>query len=137
MADELNLEKLETFLSTTEVAEMFDVSPGVVRREAKKDAIPGAVNILGRLGFDPELVQGWEPPEGRTGGIKREDGRVRWKILLNDDEKAKLVAEGYEIEDPRAAGKARRAARKAAEKQGGEQTVAEEANDGDPFSDFE
>lgn len=130
----------ETLLTVKQVAEMFEVEPRIVRREAKKDNIPGTYKLLGKVGFDPELVTDWSPPEvGVFGarGPKREDGRQRYTIYLNKEEKAKL-SEHYEVSDPREAAKARRAARKVA-KAGVTSSgdIAEPSEDADnPFAEF-
>ncbi|MFA5526299.1 MAG: helix-turn-helix domain-containing protein [Acholeplasmataceae bacterium] len=142
---EITLEKLNSLLSTTEVAEMFDVSPGVVRRAARKGEVPGKIEVLGRVAFDPELVKDWEPPERRSAGrATRDDGRLRWKIWLTKEEAESLSEEGYEIENPREAARKRRAARKAkAAGTGVEESQVEDTDDDDdddddddPFADF-
>lgn len=130
------LEKLETLLSVKEVAEQFDVAARIVRKEAKAGNVPGAWEVLGRWGFDPEEVKGWEPPEAGTRvASKREDGRVRFTVYLNDEELANLQAILPEdaVKDPRAARLARKA-KKAAEAGGTEEV---ETPDGEsPFGDF-
>lgn len=140
---ELTKEQLESLLTTTEVAEMFDTEPRIVRREAKKGNIPGHVEIMGQHGFLPDEVEEWEVPESTGGsrGSVREDNRLRWKIWLTKEEEEALEAEGYEIENPRAKARARRARRRAAEKAQEEEVEATselEADDSDdPFADFE
>lgn len=137
---ELSQEKLEKLLTTTQVAEMFDTEPRIVRREAKKGNIPGFYEVMGQYGFDPDALEseGWEPPETSSrGSSTRDDGRLRWKIWLTKEEEEALEAEGYEIENPRAKARARRAARKAAEGEDTESEEVEETDDeSDPFADF-
>jgi len=131
------MEKLQALLTVTEVADMHEVPARVVRKAAKNGTIPGVIHALGKYGFDPDLVTEWVPPEPgtRTVGAKREDGRRRYRVYLTSDEAAKLLAEGYEVSDPREAAKARRAAKaaKTTEPEGGE--VAADSED-DPFKDF-
>ena len=134
----ISIEKLQTLLTVKEVAEMFDVPARVVRKAAKDDTIPGKIEALGKYGFDPDLIVNWTPPEPgtRVVGARREDGRQRYRIYATPDEKAKLLAEGYEISDPREAAKARRAQRKAAGSET-EPEVEEAASSGDDlFADF-
>jgi hypothetical protein len=135
----MSKEELQALLTVKEVAEMHDVPARVVRKAVKNGTIPGAVEVLGRTGFDPDLVANWTPPEPgtRVVGARREDGRRRYRIYLTPDEAAKLLVEGYEVSDPREAAKARRAAKKegqGAEAQGGEEAPAENE---DLFADFE
>lgn len=142
---ELSAEKLNKLLTTTEVAEMFDTSPRIVRREAKKGNIPGFYEVLGQFGFDPEEVEDWEPDLSTSTYTRssRTDGRLRWKIWLTKEEEEALEAEGYEIENPRKIARQRRAARKARE-EGEEGNVEEaeievpeeEAEENDPFAGF-
>jgi len=132
---------LSALLSVKQVAELFEVEPRVVRKEARKGKIPGQVQVLGKYyGFDPELVTNWKPPEAGTFGprTKRDDGRSWYRIALSPEEFTTLNAQ-YEVVDPRIAAKARRAARKAAKTEAGEgQDIAQEATpeEGDPFADF-
>ena len=133
---EMSIEKLQALLTVNEVADMFDVAPRIVRKAVKNGAIPGVIEVLGKTGFDPDQVESWTPPEPgtRVVGAKREDGRQRYRIYLTSDEAADLLAKGYEISDPREAAKARRAAKKAAQAEGGEAPKAD--SDDDLFSDF-
>ncbi len=132
----LDLAKLETLLSVKQIAEQFDVAARIVRKEAKAEKIPGAYEILGRWGFDPDEVLSWEPPEtGTRVASKREDGRTRYQVYLNDEELANLKAILPEdaIKDPKVA-RAARKAKKAAEAGGTEEV---ETPDGEsPFKDF-
>lgn len=132
--------ELEQLLTITEVAELFGTEPRIVRREARKDTIPGTIKVLGKFGFDPDKVKDWVPPEPgtRTVGAKREDGRRRYRVYLSEEEATKLKAEGYELVDPREAAKQRRVARKAAKaaKVEGTSETAAETGEGDPFADF-
>lgn len=134
--------ELKDLLSVKQVAELFGVEPRVVRKEARKNAIPGQVLVFNKYyGFDPDAVTSWKPPEAGTFGPRRgrDDGRSWYRIALSPEEFAALNAT-YEIVDPRVAAKARRAAKKAAKTEGGEGTdVAQdvaEASEGDPFADF-
>lgn len=139
----MDVQKLEALLSVQQVADMFEVPARVVRKSAKNGTLPGTVKVLGKFGFDPEVVTGWEPPEAGEFGAphaKREDGRQRYRIYLTPEEAAKLLAEGYEVSDPREAAKARRAARRAQKAAAGTEVSeagAEKAEDeDDPFADF-
>jgi len=142
----MDLSQLEQLLTVNDVAEMFDVEPRIVRREARKNNIPGAIDVLGRHGFDPDKVKEWEPPEPGTRrvGARREDGRQRYRIYLSPQEYEDLKAKGFELVDPREAAKARRAARKAkkaaaaeAKADDGGQAAQVEQDEEDPFADFE
>ena len=128
------------------MAELFGVEPRIVRKEARKNAIPGQVLVLNKYyGFDPDAVShpetGWKPPEAGTFGprTKRDDGRSWYRIALSPEEFTALDAT-YEIVDPRVAAKARRAAKKAAKAEGADGHDIQEAqtaeSEGDPFADF-
>jgi len=141
MAEAIDYEALEQYLSVREVAELFNVRKGTIRRLAKEGLIPGAKYVFKRWGFDPKALENWTPPEEKTSRErkpKREDGRQRYTAMLTKEEAAELIAAGYEVTDPREVSKARRAARKAAKTgetgEAGETTKAAEA--GDPFADF-
>ena len=77
-------------------------------------------------------------------GARREDGRQRFRIYLNQEEYEALKSQGFEIVDPREAAKKRRAERKAKKAASGEAGVSEEAPQAevtldeadDPFADF-
>jgi len=134
MAEDFSLERLARLLSASQLAEQKNVRVNVVRKAAREGTIPGAVEILGRIGFDPDLVAGWTPPEGSQRQV-REDGRRKYWVWCTDAEFAEVVELGYEGEDPRLAAKARRAARKA--KKDASTDVAEDTDtEGDPFEDF-
>jgi len=132
------MEQLQALLTVKQVAEMFDVPARIVRKAAKNKTIPGAIEVLGKVGFDPDVVTNWTPPElgTRTVGARREDGRQRYSVYLTPDEAAKLLSEGYEISDPREAAKARRAKKAAAKAEGSEASQEVEASDDDPFAGF-
>ena len=134
---DITKEQLQSLLTVTQVAEMHDVPARVVRKAAKAGTIPGQLEVLGKFGFDPELVTSWTPPEAgtRTVGVRREDGRQRYRLMATSDEAARLLAEGYEITDPRAAAKVRRAARAAA-KAGDPAASQESVGEEDIFADF-
>lgn len=130
---------LQALLTIKEVAEMHDVPARVVRKAVKSGTIPGALEVLGKTGFDPELVANWTPPEPgtRVVGAKRPDGRQRFRIYLTSDEATKLLAEGYEVSDPRQAAKERRAAKKAAQgAEGSDEPQPDMESEEDPFADF-
>ena len=139
---ELDFTQLARLITVKDVAELFEVEDRIVRREVRRDPcpIPGAVKILGKWGFDPDLVTGWTPPEGGAGrASKREDGRSQYRIFLTTEELATLST--YEIVDPRVAAKARRAARKAkaaAAEAGGDESAgaAASGDEPNPFGDF-
>ena len=134
---DISMEKLNSLLTVSEVAELHEVPARVVRKAAKAGTVPGQINVLSKFGFDPELVIAWVPPEPgtRVVGARRADGRQRYYIYCNKDEKAKLLAEGFDLTDPREAAKARRAARKA--KEGTTPAEASVEVEGeDPFADF-
>lgn len=132
---EMTHEQLTALLTVKEVAEMHDVPDRVVRKAVKSGTIPGHVQVLGKSGFEPEKVAKWVAPEPgtRVVGAKRADGRQRYRIYLTQDEAAKLLAEGYEVTDPREAAKARRAARKATKDEAPE---AKSGESDDLFADF-
>lgn len=134
----MDMEKLGSLLTVQQVAEMYEVPVRVVRKAAKNGTIPGSLKVLGKQGFDPDLVTEWTPPEAgtRVVGTRREDGRQRYRIYLSPEEAAKLVAEGYELSDPREAAKARRAARKVAKAEGKAASQVEPETTEDPFADF-
>lgn len=138
----MNLGDVEKLLSVNDVAALFEIEPRVVRRCARKGLIPGQYKILGKLGFDPDKLADWTPPEVGVFGArtpKRDDGRQRYHIFLTAEEEAKLSPH-YELVDPRVAAKARRAARKAAKAEAGEGQKAgappSVAEAEDPFADF-
>ena len=133
---DMTVEKLQSLLTVTQVAEMHDVLARVVRKAAKADEVPGQMSVLGKYGFDPELVATWVPPEPgtRAVGVRRADGRQRYRIYLTEEEAAKLLAEGYQVTDPRVAAKARRAAKAAVK--AGEVTDQSPTDSDDPFKDF-
>lgn len=137
----IDYSELEKLVTVKDVAEMFEIPDRIVRREVRKEPcpIPGAHKILGKWGFDPDLIGDWTPPDVGEGAAvtRREDGRRRYRIFLSESEHAILVGD-YEIIDPRVAAKARRAAKKA--KAAGEppaEGAAEAATEKDPFEDFE
>lgn len=131
---EITVKKLQSLLTVSEVAAMFDVPARVVRKAAKASppTIPGMIKALGKYGFDPDLVAAWEVPAAgeRVVGARREDGRQRYRIYLTPEEAAKLLTEGYEVTDPRKAAAERRAAKKTTA--GEVESPLEE----DPFADF-
>lgn len=135
----LTMEYLATLLTASQVAELKECTPATVRREHKKGNIPGAIEALGRVGFDPDAIDSWTPPEGGTRvAVARDDGRRKYWIWLNDSEAAAVKTQGYELEDPREVRKARRAARKAS---GGSKPeaveTAEEPAGEDLFANFD
>ena len=139
----LSREELQKLISVNDVAKLFEVRPGIVRREAKKDNIPGAYLMIGKYGFDPEEVMAWEPPVAgtRTVGAKREDGRQRYAIWLTLEEHAGLSPD-YEMTNPRERAAARRAAKKAAAAEApaataGEADATVEVATENPFATFE
>lgn len=136
---EMSIADLKALLTVAQVADMFEVASRVVRKAAKAGTIPGAVEVLGKVGFDPDLVANWTPPEPgtRVVGAKREDGRWRYRIYLSPEEAAKLLAEGYDVSDPRVAAKARRKAKAAAKAEGVEEVSEEITSNGDLFADFD
>lgn len=139
MEGAMTKEEMQALLTVKEVAEMHDVPARVVRKAAKAGTIPGHIEVLGKSGFDPNLVGDWIAPEPgtRVVGAARADGRQRYRIYLNPEEAAKLLAEGFEVTDPRVAAKARRAARKAAKAAGGDEAPEAPAEGGeDLFADF-
>lgn len=130
---------LQALLTVKEVAEMHDVPARVVRKAAKAGTIPGHIEVLGKDGFDRDLVANWTPPEPgtRVVGAKRPDGRQRYRIYLTSEEAAKLLTEGYEVSDPRVAAKERRAAKKVAQGEGSDVAVeTKPSEEDDPFADF-
>jgi len=135
----MDITKLESLLTVAQVAELHDVPTRVVRKAAKNGTLPGTIKVLGKYGFDPELVESWEPPEPGTFGVRasaREDGRRRYRIYLTEAESVTLLGQGFEVTDPRAAAKARRAAKKAAEASGVAEAPVSSAEEEDPFADF-
>lgn len=140
----MDFDQLEALLTVGQVADMHDVPARVVRKAAKNKTIPGAVQVLGKWGFDADQVANWTPPEPGTRVSKaaREDGRRRFTIYLTTEEAGKLVAEGYEMKDPREVARARRAARKAKQEEAESTAPADPAEateasaKDDPFSDF-
>ena len=135
---EYTLEQLSSLLSVKEVAEMFEVSASVVRRAVKAGTIPGVVSALGRTGFDADAVEAWVVPAttARTRS-KRDDGRNYYQIALNDEERASLTEQGFEITDKREEARARRAARKLAAAAAAGDDTAESSDEEDPFDQFE
>ena len=135
-ATSIDFTQLEKLITVKDVAELFEVEPRIVRRESRKGAIPGQIKVLGKMGFDPDVVTSWVPPEGGERISKREDGRRRYRIFLSEEEYA-LLSATYEVVDPRVAAKARRAERKAKAAAGGAATAAEVTDEEDPFGGFE
>jgi len=123
MAD-ITQEQLDRLLTAAEVAELFDVSVSIVRRETRKNRMPGVVKFMKYTGYDSELIKSWTPPDG-TARETREDGRKKFVVMLNDEEAVQLKELGIEIIDTRAQARARRDARKA--KKGAEAAEATEA----------
>lgn len=112
----IDMEMLSKLWTVKQMAEYHNTRPGIVRREAKKGEIPGMIEVLGKMGFNPDEAMAWTPPEPGTRGpvgARREDGRQRYHVYLTKEEFAALTTEGYEVADPREAAKARREARKA------------------------
>ena len=138
MAESIDWSQLAKLITVNQVAEIHGVLPRVVRKAARAGEIPGTHSVLGKFGFDPEAVLGWEPPEGggERAGRKaaREDGRRRYRIYLDEGEVTALRGRGFEIVDPRVAARERRQARKAGLSDVGEK--ADEASSPDPFADF-
>lgn len=135
---EMTVEQMTALLTVKQVAVMHEVPDRVVRKAVKNGTIPGHVEVLGKSGFEPEKVAKWVPPEPgtRVVGAKRADGRQRYRIYLTSDEAAKLLAEGYEVTDPREAAKARKAAKREAAAEAGEPAEAETGESDDLFADF-
>jgi len=113
MAVELSQEQLDRLLTVKQFAELKNTTAGVIRREAKKENIPGMYRPWKTMGFDPIESAGWVAPDGAQ-KIVREDGRRKFTAWLNEEEVMTLTELGIEVEDPRVAAKARRDARKAA-----------------------
>lgn len=139
----MDLSKLEKLVSVAEAAEFLGITKPQLRRLTKKDKVPGAVKILGRVGYDLEQLKGFEVPEIAARAVsRREDGRSRYNVYMTAKELAafqKLFPE-LEVIDPRTKRAERRAAKKA--KSAGEaegvpvgKAVAEEVEDA--FGDFD
>lgn len=144
---------LSKLISLKDAAALVGCTVGKLRREAKKGAVPGAVQVLGHWGFISDELQGYEVPESGSfgGGSKRSDGRLTFKIYLTDEEAKTLTDGGFELVDPRVA-RAERKAKQAAEKvaAGGNEEVPTvpvavpgapapppvEEVEADPFADF-
>jgi len=142
MAGQYTLEELGSLLSVKEVAEMFEVTPSIVRRAVKAGTIPGVVEALGRTGFDADLVEAWVvPPSTSRTRSQRDDGRKYYQVALSDDERATLTEQGFDITDKREEARARRAARKLAAAAAGAGATAtvetEETDEEDLFAEFE
>ncbi len=147
MAVDLSRERLEKLLTVGEVAKLFEVRQGIVRRCAKKKEVPGAVFVLGRYGFDPDDVMKWTPPDPGTRivGVRRSDGRQRFSIWLDKTEHEACEAAGYEMSDPRKKAAERKAARTAAAEASAEGTATPDGaadaavavSENNPFADFE
>ena len=135
----LDMAKLQSLLSVSQVAEKFDVHARIVRKESKAGRVPGAYEILGKYGFDPIEVESWEPPEVGTRTVaRREDGRRFYRVALTDEElvtlRATLPADA--VKDPRVTRAARKAA-KAANEGGDEKAEEASTPEGEsPFGDF-
>lgn len=137
-----NMAALERLITVGQLAEMKEVPARIVRREARDDNIPGAIQVLGKWGFDPDKASAWSPPEAGTRvAVTREDGRRSHRIFLTDEERTNLASQGFEIIDPRVAAKARRAARKAkkaaAAAAAAPASVSVDTAAADPFAGFE
>ena len=142
MTGQYTLEQLGSLLSVKEVAEMFEVTPNIVRRAVKAGTIPGVVEALGRTGFDAELVEAWVVPESTSRTrAQRDDGRRYYQVALNAEEHTALTGQGFDITDKREEARARRAARKltaAAAGAGATATVeTDEEAEEDLFAEFE
>lgn len=130
--------ELDKLVGLSKAAEILGCNPGRLRKLASKDEVPGAVRVLGRWGFDPQALEGFEVPEGGAAIVRREDGRRKVWVYVNDEEFGALKKSGLEVIDPRDVRKARKAARKAKAAEGGEAGSGEEAESGtdDPFAAF-
>lgn len=109
--------RLEDLITLKNAAVLVGCRSGVLSKLAKKGEVPGAIQVLGRWGFDPAALVGFEAPKGtgRKGGFaKRPDGRHSYRIYLTPEEAKTLVEAGYEVIDP-AVARAARKAKKAAE----------------------
>lgn len=139
---------LSQLVGLKEAAELVGCEVKTIRRAAKKGKVPGAIKVLGRWGFVPEELDGWEVPEVRSSprGPSREDGRVRYKIYLTGEEAAKLGEAGFQLVNLAELARARRVERQAAKKAAQAEEVepeedesleAEIGEDTDPFEAFE
>ncbi len=134
---EIAQEVLDRLLTVSELAALKNTTPGVVRREAKKNNIPGMHRPWKTLGFDSEMVADWVAPAG-SARIVRPDGRRKYTAWLNEEEVVTLGELGIEVVDPRIAAKTRRDARKAAKAEAEGTATAEAPSEGaeDLFKDF-
>jgi len=133
---EYSMEELAKLLTYRQVAELKNCPVSVVRRAARKNEIPGEVEVLGRTGFDPDLVMAWTPKEG-TPRTVREDGRRKYWVWANEAEVSEMTELGYEVVDPRVAARARREARKAKKAASGSDAETKAVSEPeDPFADF-
>ena len=111
----LNQEEMAKLITIAQLAKQLGVSSGVVRKHGKAGAIPGTYHVMGTIGFNPVEALKWTPPTGTAVRVTREDGRLIYNIaLLPDTELGALMAQGFDITDPREEAKARRLVRKAA-----------------------
>jgi len=111
----LNQEEMAKLVTIAQLAKKLGCSSSVVRKNGKAGNIPGTYHVMGTIGFNPDEAYSWTPPAGSAVRVTREDGRLIYNIaLLPDTELGALMAQGFEVTDPRVEAKQRRAARKAA-----------------------
>lgn len=111
---------MENVVSLTEYAELHDMDAARLRRYVRKNGFDGAIKWGGDGGrwiFDVNA----EPPKlsnTMSRGARRNDGRKRYRIALNESEYANVVTvlnDASLIVDINAVNRERRAARKLAD----------------------
>ena len=132
-------EQLAQLLTVKQVAEAKDLTVAQVRRMTRKDLVPGAVEVIGRVGYVASAIEDWEPPETVARITRREDGRTRFNVYMTPEELKSFQTQfpDCEVVDPKMRRKERRDARKA--KKGAAEPMAEvESSKGgdDPFEAF-
>jgi len=108
----MNATHIDGLVTLAEWCATNDVDVKMARRCARKNQWPDGYDAPQKL-FGVWVMDADAPapkfPE-RQRGTRRADGRRRFIVYLNDDERDMLVADGYELIDMRERRRARRAA---------------------------
>jgi len=131
-------EQLAELLTVKQVAEQKDLTVAQVRRLTRKDLVPGAVEVIGRVGYVASAIETWEPPETVARVVRRADGRTRFNVYMTPNERTAFekAFPGCEVVDPKVRRKERREARKAEKGQTPTAEVTTEEGEADPFEAF-
>ncbi len=105
--------QLEQYVSTKDAAALLGCSVGKLRRLTKKGLVPGSIQFLDVVGYDPEALVGYVLPAPYTStahsytvpakdvegleALGYEVVAIKFKITLDDDEVAKLNESGFHL----------------------------------------